>query len=302
MTNKSIRIAESEAGEIVVPRWRASNICSFLAFEAGEIVVLRPRWRAWKLHSFLVFEAGEILFLSHVEELESYVVFLAFEAGEIVVLRPCWRAWKLRSFLAFEAGEIVVLRPRWRAWKLRSFLAFEAGEIVVLRPRSRAWKLRSFLPFEAGEIVVPRWRAWNIRSFFSVWRWGNRCLLLYYSTRSLARNIQAVVVIFGVVGLRRVNDYQAGSPERALRIDLNLFEVPYQDRQVWNLVGGFPANPSASNGDGWWCHSLNNNNNQRGELWKVRQCWDWRLKVVLSQWLHHGSLWLSKSRHPDLAV
>ena len=53
-------------------------------------------------------------------------------------------------------------------------------------------------------------------------------LLPSYPTRSLARNIQAVVVVFGVVGLRRVNNDQAGSPERALRVDLKLYLVNFE--------------------------------------------------------------------------
>ena len=36
--------------------------------------------------------------------------------------------------------------------------------------------------------------------------------------------VQAVVVVLGVVGLRRVDDEQAGSPERPLQIDLKLYD------------------------------------------------------------------------------
>ena len=43
----------------------------------------------------------------------------------------------------------------------------------------------------------------------------------------VARKVQAEVVVFGVVGLRRVDNDQAGSPERALRIDLKLYIVNF---------------------------------------------------------------------------
>ena len=126
-------------------------------------------------------------------ELESYLVFWRLKLGKLLLLG---HVEELESYIVFcrlKLGKLLLLGHVEELENYVVFCRLKMGKLLFL-----------------GHVE-------ELESYIVFWRLKLGKSLLYYPTRSLAKNVQAVVIVFGVVGLRRVDNDQTRSPERALR-------------------------------------------------------------------------------------